>query len=71
MFVFETPIESEDSVNGYQVKKEFMPTLKKIIDDHGDIAKYCTEESVEYRSALLQLICGIISRVENEQFDRN
>lgn len=56
----ETPIESEDTVNGYQVKKEFMPTLKKIIDDHGDIAKECTKESVEYRSALLQLICGII-----------
>jgi len=57
---FQQPIKSEDTVNGYQVKKEFMPTLKKIIDDHGDIAKDCTEKSVEYRLALLELICGII-----------
>ncbi|XP_045824619.1 uncharacterized protein LOC123917051 isoform X2 [Trifolium pratense] len=54
----------EDTVNGYHVKPEFMPILRKIIGKHGDIAKNCAAESVVYRSALLEMICGIISELD-------
>lgn len=52
--------QPEDTVYGYEVKPEFMPTLRKIIAKHGDIAKNCVATSVKDRSKLLEIICGIL-----------
>lgn len=52
--------QPEDTVYGYEVKPEFMPTLRKIIGKHGDIAKNCVTKSVKDRSKLLEIICGIL-----------
>ncbi|GAU35910.1 hypothetical protein TSUD_69430 [Trifolium subterraneum] len=60
----------EDTVNGYQVKPEFMPILRKIINKHGDIAKNCMAKSVNYRSKLLELICEIISEFEMKNLSK-
>ncbi|GAU35912.1 hypothetical protein TSUD_69450 [Trifolium subterraneum] len=57
---------TKDTVNGYHVKPEFMPILRKIIGKYGDIAKNCAAESVVYRSALLEMICGIISELDKK-----
>ncbi|KAI5433551.1 hypothetical protein KIW84_020730 [Lathyrus oleraceus] len=57
---------AEDTVNGYHVKMEFMPILRRIIDKHGDIARNCVTESVKHRSELLEIICGIISDFEKK-----
>ncbi|GAU35909.1 hypothetical protein TSUD_69420 [Trifolium subterraneum] len=56
----------ENTFKGYQVKEEFMPILVKIIGKYGDIAKNCVTESVEYRSWLLTMICGIMSEFEKK-----
>ncbi|XP_024627591.1 uncharacterized protein [Medicago truncatula] len=56
----------EDTINGYQVKPEFMPMLRKIIGKHGDIAKNCLAKSVKFRSVLLEMICGIISDLDEK-----
>jgi hypothetical protein len=56
----------EDTINGYHVKPEYMPILRKIIGKHGDIAKNCIAKSVNYRSKLLELICEIISELDNK-----
>jgi len=56
----------EDTINGYQVKPEFMPMLRKIIGTHGDIAKNCMAKSVEFRSVLLEMICRIISDLDGK-----
>ncbi|KAK2438452.1 hypothetical protein QL285_023226 [Trifolium repens] len=55
-----------DTVNEYHVKPEFMPILRKIIGKHGDIAQNCIAKSVNYRSKLLELICEIISELDNK-----
>jgi hypothetical protein len=60
----------ENTVKGYHVKEEFMPILTKIIGKYGDIAKNCVTESVEYRSALLEMICGIISEFEKKDLSK-
>ncbi|KAI5433547.1 uncharacterized protein LOC127121094 [Lathyrus oleraceus] len=62
----EIPSRAEDTVNGYHVKMEFMPILRRIIDKHGDIARNCVTESVRHRSELLEIICGIISDFEKK-----
>jgi hypothetical protein len=69
---FDSEIQSrhEDTVNGYQVKPEFMPILRKIINKHGDIAKNCIAKSVNYRSKLLELICEIISDFEKKNLSK-
>lgn len=56
--------QPEETINGYQVKQEFMPILAKIIRRHGDIANNCLTKSVKGRSALLEIICGIIAEFE-------
>lgn len=56
----------EDTINGYQVKREFMPMLRKIISKHGDIAKNCIAKSIKFRSVLLEMICGIISDLDEK-----
>ena len=66
----EVQSRTEDSVNGYKVKTEHMPILRKIIDKHGDIAKNCTLKLVRFRSALLGMICEIISDLENNNFTK-
>ena len=55
----------EETINGYQVKPEFMLILTKIISKYGDIANNCLTKSVKGRSALLEIICGIISEFED------
>ncbi|CAJ2677169.1 unnamed protein product [Trifolium pratense] len=62
--------QPEDTVNGYQVKPEFMPILRNIINKHGDIAKNCLAKSVKYRSKLLELICEIISEFEMKNISK-
>ena len=57
--------QPEETMNGYQVKQEFMPILAKIISKHGDIANNCLTKSVKGRSALLEIICGIIFEFED------
>ncbi|KAK2397402.1 hypothetical protein P8452_18404 [Trifolium repens] len=60
----------EDTVKGYQVKEEFMPILTKIIGKYGDIAKNCVTKSVKSRSALLEMICEIISEFEKKDLSK-
>ncbi|CAJ2677168.1 unnamed protein product [Trifolium pratense] len=62
--------QPEDTVNGYQVKPEYMPILRNIINKHGDIAKNCLAKSVKYRSKLLELICEIISEFEMKNLSK-
>lgn len=62
----DTQSQPKDTINGYQVKPEFVPILRKIISKHGDIAKNCTEVSVKYRSMLLEIICVIISELDKK-----
>jgi hypothetical protein len=62
----EVQSRTEDSVNEYMVKH--MPILRKIIGKRGDIAKNCPTKSVRFRSALLGMICEIISELENKDF---
>ncbi|XP_004505459.1 uncharacterized protein [Cicer arietinum] len=60
----------KDTVNGYQVKPEFMPILRKIIDKHGDIAKNCVALTMKYRSVLLEMICDIVSELEKKDITK-
>jgi len=64
----EVQSRTEDSVNEYKVKTELIPILRKVIGKHGDIAKNCTSKLVRFRSALLEMICEIISELENNNF---
>jgi hypothetical protein len=50
----------EDTVKGYQVKEEFMPIL----------TKNCVTKSVKSRSALLEMICEIISEFEKKDLSK-
>ncbi|XP_058745132.1 uncharacterized protein LOC131617879 [Vicia villosa] len=58
--------QDKDTVNGYHVKMEFMPILRRIMDKHGDIARNCVTESAKHRSELLEIICGIILDFEKK-----
>ncbi|KAL5101625.1 hypothetical protein RYX36_005952 [Vicia faba] len=62
----DVPSRPEDLVNGYHVKLEFRPILRRIIDRHGDIAQNCVTGSVKHRSELLEIICGIILDFEKK-----
>ncbi|XP_058745130.1 uncharacterized protein LOC131617877 [Vicia villosa] len=60
------PSRPGDLVNGYHVKMEFRPILRRIIDKHGDIAQKCVTGSAKHRSELLEIICGIILDFEKK-----
>jgi hypothetical protein len=62
--------QPEDTVKGYQVKEELMPILTKITGKYGDIAKNCVTKSVKSRSALLEMICEIISEFEKKDLSK-
>jgi hypothetical protein len=62
--------QPEDTVKGYQVKEELMPILTKITGKYGDIAKNCVTKSVKSRSALLEMICEIISEFEEKDLSK-
>lgn len=55
-----------DTVEGYTVKPESMAILRKILTRHGDIAKNCTVSIMEFRSGLLEMICGIILQLQGK-----
>lgn len=55
-----------DTVEGYTVKPESMAILRKILTRHGDILKNCTVSTMKFRSALLEMICGIISELQGK-----
>ncbi|OMO65712.1 Phospholipase-like protein [Corchorus olitorius] len=52
------------TVNGYRVKEESAPILRKIIEKRGDIAKNCMARFVEFRSYYLEKICDIVQRLQ-------
>ncbi|XP_057438065.1 uncharacterized protein LOC130730154 [Lotus japonicus] len=57
-----------DTVLGYQVKLSSMPMLRKILDKHGDIAENCSILTMKYRSKLLEMICDIVSELQEKDF---
>ncbi|KAJ1386152.1 Phospholipase-like [Sesbania bispinosa] len=59
-----------DTDEGYHVKPESMPILRKILSKHGDIFKNCTVLSMKYRSMLLEMTCDIISELEEKDFGK-
>ncbi|KAI4327657.1 hypothetical protein L6164_020093 [Bauhinia variegata] len=61
---------SMDVVDGYQVKPEYMPILRKIISKHGDIANSCTVTRMKYRSHLLEMTCDIIIELQDKNLSK-
>ncbi|MED6119332.1 hypothetical protein PIB30_010842 [Stylosanthes scabra] len=65
-----TSVSPTDYVHGYKVKHKSMPILKKIIAQHGDIAKDCTLPGKMSRSMLLEMIIDIIQELQDNDLDR-
>ncbi|XP_057422442.1 uncharacterized protein LOC130716252 [Lotus japonicus] len=61
---------SMDTVEGYEVKPNLMPILSKILNKHGDIAENCVVLTMKYRSKLLEVICEIISELQDKEFGK-
>ncbi|TKY60191.1 Phospholipase protein [Spatholobus suberectus] len=53
-----------DAVEGYRVKPEFMPILRKILSKHGDVFKNSTVTT--FRSIYMGVICDIISELQDK-----
>lgn len=51
-------------VDGYRVKLETAPLIKKIFAKYGDIVRESTLQSVEYRSSFLESVCSIYQRLD-------
>ncbi|OMO70313.1 Disease resistance protein [Corchorus capsularis] len=52
------------TVNGYRVKEESAPILRKIIEKRGDIAVNCMARFVGFRCYYLEKICDIVQRLQ-------
>ncbi|WVZ25057.1 hypothetical protein V8G54_003601 [Vigna mungo] len=55
-----------DTIEGYQVKKEFMPLLRNILSKHRDIFENSLILTARFRSLLLETICEIISELKDK-----
>ncbi|QHO03595.1 hypothetical protein HN51_037959 [Arachis hypogaea] len=64
--------QSEDEYiqNGYKVKQESMPILRKILAKYGDIAKDCTLTGKTSRSMYLGMIIDIIQELQDKDLGR-
>ncbi|CAJ1938256.1 unnamed protein product [Sphenostylis stenocarpa] len=60
----------KDTVEGYQVKGEFIPLLRKILTKHGDVFENSLITTVKFRSALLETICEMISELEGKDLNK-
>lgn len=58
----------DDTADKYQVKPESLPILRKILSNHGDIVKNCSVVTMKCRSMLLEMICDIITELQNTDF---
>ncbi|KAK8685768.1 hypothetical protein V6N13_124802 [Hibiscus sabdariffa] len=52
------------SVGEYTVKAELAPILKALLLKHGNIVAYCSLKSMQCRSSLLEIACGIIQKLQ-------
>lgn len=59
-----------DTIDGYRVKPELMPILRKIISKHGDIARNCIALTVKESSLLLERICSVILELQEKGFSK-
>lgn len=59
-----------DTVDGYWVKPELMPILRKIRSKHGDIVRNCTAVAVKERSLLLEMICSVILQLQEKEISK-
>ncbi|GLT39237.1 hypothetical protein SLA2020_134420 [Shorea laevis] len=53
-----------DSVAEYRVKEELAPILKAVFFKHGNIVTNSSLQSMQCRSSLLEVVCGIIQRLQ-------
>ncbi|TKY60201.1 Phospholipase protein [Spatholobus suberectus] len=60
----------EVEVEGYQVRSELESTVRKILSKHGDIFKNCTVSSMILRSMLLEMLCDIISDLQDKDLHK-
>ncbi|KAK9285949.1 hypothetical protein L1049_025151 [Liquidambar formosana] len=56
------------TVNGYRVKEEVAPALRSIFLKHGDIAANCSFQTMQPRSSILEIVCGIILKLQESEF---
>ncbi|KAF5741780.1 hypothetical protein HS088_TW10G00786 [Tripterygium wilfordii] len=52
-------------VYGYEVKASSAPILKAIFAKYGDITSNCLYRSVSMRASLLEIVCGVVSRLQS------
>lgn len=53
-------------VEGYQVRPELESIVRKFIIKHGDVFENCTVSTMIFRSMLLEMICDIISDLQDK-----
>jgi len=59
-----------DRVEEYQVKEEFMPLIRKILTNHGDIFENSLILTIRFRSIFLEIICEIISELKDKDLSK-
>lgn len=59
-----------DRAEGYQVKEEFMPLLRKILTKHGDVFENSLILTARFRSVILEAICEIISELKDKDLNK-
>ncbi|XVF59760.1 hypothetical protein PTKIN_Ptkin07bG0301800 [Pterospermum kingtungense] len=55
-------------VGEYKVKPELAPILKSVLLKHGDIVANSSLSSIQCRSCLLEIVCGIILKLQQVKF---
>lgn len=70
-----------DTIEGYQVKPEFIPMLRKILSKHGDVMemflripwysqRYSGQYSQRWYEMFLRTLCGIILELQDKGLDK-
>ncbi|XP_029127271.1 MATH domain and coiled-coil domain-containing protein At3g58340 [Cajanus cajan] len=59
-----------ETVEGYQVKPEYVPILRKVFTKYGDVFKNSLVSTMTFRSMLLEMICHMISDLLDKNLDR-
>ncbi|KAE8675738.1 EG protein [Hibiscus syriacus] len=57
------------SVGEYTIKEELAPILKALFMKHGNIVSNCSLKSMQCRSSLLEIACGIIHKLQSTTLD--
>lgn len=58
-------------VRGYRVKATNAPLLRSILAKYGDIAAHCMFTSAAVRASMLEVICDIVKRLQNNNLENN